>query len=150
LFDAAADCSTSAAFWRVIASSAAIAAFAAPGSPPWARLTWVISCMMLAASCTEATTSRMVWPASPTLLHGILDQALISFAAPAERWARLRTSPATRAKPRPCSPARHCHRRVQGQDIGLEGDAVDQTDDLDQKFPLDCLKPRVCAQPCYS
>jgi hypothetical protein len=31
---------------------------------------------------------------------------LISLAALAERWARLRTSPATTAKPRPCSPAR--------------------------------------------
>ena len=30
----------------------------------------------------------------------------ISFAALALRWARLRTSPATTAKPRPCSPAR--------------------------------------------
>ena len=30
----------------------------------------------------------------------------ISFAAPALRLARLRTSPATTAKPRPCSPAR--------------------------------------------
>jgi len=32
--------------------------------------------------------------------------ALISFAACALRWARVRTSPATTAKPRPCSPAR--------------------------------------------
>jgi hypothetical protein len=31
---------------------------------------------------------------------------LISFAAPADRWASERTSPATTAKPRPCSPAR--------------------------------------------
>jgi hypothetical protein len=31
---------------------------------------------------------------------------LISRAASAERWARLRTSLATTAKPRPCSPAR--------------------------------------------
>ena len=33
-------------------------------------------------------------------------RALISRAASAERWARVRTSPATTAKPRPCSPAR--------------------------------------------
>ena len=35
-----------------------------------------------------------------------LIRPLISFAAPALRWARLRTSVATTAKPRPCSPAR--------------------------------------------
>ena len=33
-------------------------------------------------------------------------RSLISLAAAALRWARVRTSPATTAKPRPCSPAR--------------------------------------------
>jgi len=54
----------------------------------------------------------MVVPASLTRAHrGHLGQlsvisALISRAACALRWARLRTSLATTAKPRPCSPAR--------------------------------------------
>ena len=69
--------------------------------------------MMAAASATCATTSRMVWPASPTstlpsptCCTEVSIRVLISLAAAAERCARLRTSPATTAKPRPCSPAR--------------------------------------------
>jgi len=57
---------------------------------------------------------------------------LISFAASALRCARLRTSLATTAKPRPCSPARRrFHSRVQREDVGLERDAVDHADDVD-------------------
>ena len=62
---------------------------------------------------TEATISSMVLPASPTsrvpastLPTESAMRALISLAAPALRCARLRTSAATTAKPRPCSPAR--------------------------------------------
>ncbi len=62
---------------------------------------------------TWATTSSMVAPASPTsvepastLLTLSPIRPLISRAACAERCARLRTSEATTAKPRPCSPAR--------------------------------------------
>ena len=62
---------------------------------------------------TLATTSSIVLPACATSLlpdstlsteSPISD--LISFAAAAERCARLRTSVATTANPRPCSPAR--------------------------------------------
>jgi hypothetical protein len=42
----------------------------------------------------------------------------------------VRTSPATTAKPRPCSPARRFHGGIQGQDIGLECDALDDGDDV--------------------
>ncbi len=55
----------------------------------------------------------MVLPASSTsfvpsvvLVTESVISSLISLAALAERCARLRTSPATTAKPRPCSPAR--------------------------------------------
>ena len=43
---------------------------------------------------------------SSTFSTESLMRVLISLAAAAERCARLRTSPATTAKPRPCSPAR--------------------------------------------
>jgi hypothetical protein len=45
-------------------------------------------------------------PPSSTLATLSVIRALISLAASALRWASLRTSPATTAKPRPCSPAR--------------------------------------------
>jgi hypothetical protein len=69
--------------------------------------------MMSATRWIEATTSCIVWPASST--SGVPGSTcstlaeisvLISRAASALRCARLRTSPATTAKPRPCSPAR--------------------------------------------
>ena len=63
--------------------------------------------------CTWATMSPMVVPASltsfapsSTLSTLAPISALISLAACALRCARLRTSLATTAKPRPCSPAR--------------------------------------------
>jgi hypothetical protein len=59
------------------------------------------------------TISLRVWPdcstslpPSSTLATLSVISALISLAASALRWASLRTSPATTAKPRPCSPAR--------------------------------------------
>ena len=57
-------------------------------------------------------------------------RALISFAALALRLARLRTSPATTANPRPCSPARAASTAAFSADIGLEGNAVDHADDV--------------------
>ena len=73
----------------------------------------VISPMMSVTRRMLATISCMVAPACPTraLPASTLPtessiRALISLAAAAERCARLRTSLATTAKPRPCSPAR--------------------------------------------
>ena len=73
----------------------------------------VISPMMSVTRWMLATTSCMVLPASftsavpaPTLLADSSISSLISLAAAAERPASERTSDATTAKPRPCSPAR--------------------------------------------
>jgi hypothetical protein len=61
---------------------------------------------------TELVTSAVVWPARPTCcapdatLVGSVDEVADLLAAAALRLARLRTSLATTAKPRPCSPAR--------------------------------------------
>ncbi|CUI28170.1 Uncharacterised protein [Achromobacter xylosoxidans] len=69
--------------------------------------------MMSVTRLTEATTSCMVvpafsaWPApSATLLTDASISVLTSRAACALRCANDRTSPATTAKPLPCSPAR--------------------------------------------
>ena len=73
----------------------------------------LISAAMSATRRIASTTSVIVAPAWSTrtvpcatvcMLAPI--RALISLAASALRWARLRTSLATTAKPRPCSPAR--------------------------------------------
>ncbi len=72
-----------------------------------------ISPMMSVTRCTEATISCMVVPACSTRAEPSATRStessikvLISLAAFDERWARVRTSLATTAKPRPCSPAR--------------------------------------------
>ena len=72
-----------------------------------------ISPMMSDTLCTEPTISVMVSPAvatkrepDSTLETETPIRFLISLAASAERPARLRTSLATTANPRPCSPAR--------------------------------------------
>ncbi len=72
-----------------------------------------ISATMSETFFTEATISSSVWPdwvtraePSSTLRTESWMSPLISLAAVAERPARLRTSLATTAKPRPCSPAR--------------------------------------------
>jgi len=69
--------------------------------------------MMSVTRRTEVTISAIVLPAESTSCEPASTRftdssisVLISRAAPAERWARLRTSLATTAKPRPCSPAR--------------------------------------------
>ncbi len=64
------------------------------------RPTWpTISCMVRPAPCTSCAPA-------PTCATEASISSLISFAAPAERWASARTSLATTANPRPCSPAR--------------------------------------------
>ncbi len=72
----------------------------------------VISCMISATWRTLATTSSIVLPASCTSLEPISTcstespiRVLISLAAWLDLCARLRTSDATTAKPRPSSPA---------------------------------------------
>ncbi|OFA03115.1 hypothetical protein DUPY_19540 [Duganella phyllosphaerae] len=69
--------------------------------------------MMAVTCCTDVTTCFMVAPARSTCTMPALTlptetsiRFLMSLAAVALRWARLRTSLATTAKPRPCSPAR--------------------------------------------
>src|SRR5690606_41931729 len=50
---------------------------------------------------------RIRLPQTATLFpYTTLFRSWMSLAAAAERWARVRTSAATTAKPRPCSPAR--------------------------------------------
>ncbi len=77
-----------------------------PCACSWLAL--LISAIRLLTLLTEATISSMVRPASftwrepaSTLETESVMSVLISFAAPAERWARLLTSEATTAKPRP-------------------------------------------------
>ena len=72
-----------------------------------------ISATMSDTFFTDATICSSVWPdcvtsVEPSSTFSTLSwiSSLISFAAVAERPARLRTSVATTAKPRPCSPAR--------------------------------------------
>src|SRR5256885_1245686 len=69
--------------------------------------------MMLATLLIEATISLSDWPArltrsTPSLTWAVelVIRSLMSLAACDERWARLRTSVATTANPRPASPAR--------------------------------------------
>ncbi|MNL06813.1 hypothetical protein D3C87_1274610 [compost metagenome] len=73
----------------------------------------LISPMMSVTRFTALTICSMVSPARATSCEPRSTRSaespisdLISLAAVAERCARLRTSPATTAKPRPCSPAR--------------------------------------------
>ncbi|CCJ75175.1 FIG00453152: hypothetical protein [Cronobacter muytjensii 530] len=72
-----------------------------------------ISSMISFTRVTECTTSSIVSPARAASVLPVLIRftdssinAAISFAACALRCERLRTSAATTAKPRPCSPAR--------------------------------------------
>ncbi|MOA11757.1 hypothetical protein D3C78_1317130 [compost metagenome] len=73
----------------------------------------LISPMMSLTPRMAVTTSLMVLPAwstsrvpCSTRSTLLVMSCLISLAASALRCARARTSPATTAKPRPCSPAR--------------------------------------------
>src|SRR5471032_1058180 len=110
---AAAASSTSAAFCCVTWSMWAMAALTWSTPMLCSREAVEISCMMMVTCLAEPTTCSMVAPALRALTMPALTlpteasiSCLMSLAALALRWARLRTSPATTAKPRPCSPAR--------------------------------------------
>ena len=110
---AAAACSTSAAFCCVTWSICAIAWFTCSMPALCSCEAAVISAMMSVTRFTWPTMSCIVAPASSTSFEPDSTFAtespirpLISLAALALRCARLRTSVATTAKPRPCSPAR--------------------------------------------
>ena len=73
----------------------------------------MISPMMSVTRFTALTISAMVSPAWSTMSLPLVMLSteleisfLISLAAADDRWASERTSPATTANPRPCSPAR--------------------------------------------
>src|SRR6185312_10161374 len=110
---AAVDSSTSAAFCWVTLSSCDTAELACTMPLACSAVAVAISLISCETRLTLATISPMVEPAPPASLAPASTRCtesvmrpLISRAASAERWARLRTSPATTAKPRPCSPAR--------------------------------------------
>mmetsp|Transcript_5508 Transcript_5508/g.13225 ORF Transcript_5508/g.13225 Transcript_5508/m.13225 type:complete len:293 (-) Transcript_5508:532-1410(-) len=110
---AAAACSTRAAFCCVTRSSWAIASLTWPMPVVCSWVAAPISVIRSATRFTCETISVMVSPASPTRREPASTlstlwpiRVLISRAAWALRWARARTSPATTAKPLPCSPAR--------------------------------------------
>ncbi len=113
LCEAAVASSTSEAFCWVTASIWAMASLTCSMPALCSRPADVISLMMSVTRRTLTTTFSMVVPAWPTsrvpsstCSTELPINSLISFAADAERCARLRTSDATTAKPRPCSPAR--------------------------------------------
>lgn len=96
-----------------------------------------ISPTMSVTRFTDVTISPSVSPdwltsfePASTFATESLISVLISFADDAERCARSRTSAATTAKPRPCSPARRFDRGVEGQQVGLERDLVHRRDDV--------------------
>jgi hypothetical protein len=109
----------------------------------------VISAMMSVTRRTLATTSSIVLPASPTrragvdLLHRVADQRLDFLG---RRGRTLRQAAHFGGHHRKAAAllagARRFHRGVQRQDIGLEGDAVDHADDVD-----DLLRRRVDRRP---
>ena len=113
LLAAAAISSTSAAFRCVVWSICATASPICPMSWLCSLLAALISPMMSVTRRMAVTTSVIVAPALPTSCDPCSTRStlsvisrLISLAASALRPARLRTSLATTAKPRPCSPAR--------------------------------------------
>src|ERR1039457_2378995 len=109
----------------------------------------------------SATLSNLPMPSWDLAMDSSISDA-VSLAACAQRCARLRTSSATTAKPMPASPARaastaacrrlaylcahsrkahacparagRLDRRVQGQNVGLESDLVDDFDDFGDLF----------------
>ena len=101
-------------------------------------LALLISATMSADAAMLCSTFSMVWPASCTRrlpaftwLTESSIRALISLAAVALRCASWRTSVATTAKAAALfAGAGGLDRCVQCQDVGLEGNAVDDTDDV--------------------
>ncbi len=76
-----------------------LAALISPTMSVTRRMLFTTSCMVVPARSTSCA------PCSARCTLSVI-RPLISLAAEAERCARVRTSPATTAKPRPCSPAR--------------------------------------------
>ncbi|MNN11562.1 hypothetical protein D3C81_1245250 [compost metagenome] len=110
---AAAACSTSAAFCCVTPSICVTARLTCSMPVVCSALAAEISPMICVTRPTAPTISSMVRPAcsawrapSRTCCTEPPISPAISLAAAEERCARLRTSAATTAKPRPCSPAR--------------------------------------------
>jgi hypothetical protein len=110
---AAAVCSTSAALCCVVASISLTALLICSRPAACSCEARVISPMVSATRRAAAMISSRVRPEvstsrepSCTLVTESRISDLISLAAEADRCARLRTSAATTAKPRPCSPAR--------------------------------------------
>jgi hypothetical protein len=96
-----------------------------------------MSCSRQAAliSLTSSAVRRMsgtrrvsISPASVAAFTVSVDSVLISVAAVWLRSASLRTSLATTAKPRPCSPAGRLDRGVEREQVGLAGDFLDDAD----------------------
>src|SRR5260221_3948106 len=111
--EAAVDSSTSEAVCCVALSRSPTAWFTCTIPELCSLVADAISPMICETRFTLVTTSPMVWPApsaslapASTRCTESVMRLLISFAASAEPCARLLTSPATTAKPRPCSPAR--------------------------------------------
>ena len=111
--EAAVASSTSAAFCWVSSSICTTARLTCSIPEDCSREAAAISATMSETFFTEVTISPSVRPdwvtrpePSSTFLTLSSIRLLISLAAVAERPARLRTSLATTAKPRPCSPAR--------------------------------------------
>ena len=110
---AAAASSTSAAFCWVTASISVMAVLTWPMPVRCSAEASAMAAMTAFTRATLATTSCIVAPARPAMSVPVAMlvtlasiRALISLAAVALRWARLRTSLATTANPRPWSPAR--------------------------------------------
>jgi hypothetical protein len=119
----------------VLESSSAPAAFRCVTRPTWpmARLIWLTpaACSPEVVAATSCTRSAVFWIAGTSSLSKPPERSAIwtfdaanppiSWAAVRQRSARLRTSPATTAKPRPCSPAqiaRGTHGDAQRADRG--------------------------------
>jgi hypothetical protein len=110
---AAAFSSTSAALCCVVVSRSYTARPMSPMPDSCCTEAVVISLMSVETSRTRCRISAIVAPACttsrlPPSTRSTLSEisAAISLAASALRWASERTSLATTAKPRPCSPAR--------------------------------------------
>src|SRR5471032_447213 len=100
-------------------------------------LAWAMSATISATFLIEPTISVSAAPvrltsSTPSLTWPLLlvIRSLMSFAACAERCARLRTSEATTAKPAGFACAGGFHRGVERQQVGLACNLVDHADDV--------------------
>ncbi len=87
----------------------------------------MISVTRVTALTMSVMVSRRFPPAQNRYRHARRNlQSTLYFVVRALRLARLRTSPATTAQNRaPALPARRFYRRVQRQNVSLEGNIVD-------------------------